>query len=645
MKRRIAQYIFLTIACAGACAAQYSAATGWCEQGGGTISVNSISNNPPTKFQRSYPQCTVTVYMPGTTTKVALFSNSTGTTLANPFTSSTTGQWLFYVPGGDYDVQFSGIGVSAPFTVRSIHVSDNRGVIDVTAAPYFAKCDGTTDDSVGIRAAVAAAGNYAALVNATSKVIFPAATCLASLVILPSNVWLAGVGVGATTLKLPNSANVDVIQGANFLTLDNTPMQHPEARGANFITITDMTIDGNKANNSAGYCIRIWGHSMYWENLTVQNCGSGGIFTEYSDGSGPASFASNPKLGAPESFFHNIKSFAQEGNDWTYNGPNDGVIDGFVASGSDGWGLITSTKIVGPDIYWVGTLDTLANMNLYGAGLGGVALGADATIISMNAVSLSSAPVCLQMDATTGSSNMSNMILNGCALGALLEGSHNSFTGQISRNTVGIRLANILDAHIVVNGDGNATSVDVVSESNGNTFSGIFNVPVAGTLVTYGGLGHFNAHSTVSLSAYGDINCTGYTLPCVLQIPGLMDLTTTPGQAFLVASNPATPTNFVRIYHTGAGGNGGIDNTGTGDLILNGSAPTKSVHIGSGKLQQDHTYTIGAGAGQVPSCAVGLLSLRVFATDLTGPTFLATAAGGGSAKAWITCDGTNWIVE
>lgn len=647
MMRRFAQYILLTVAFAGACAAQYSAATGWCEQGAGTININGNSNNPPAKFQKSYPACTLTVYLPGTTTKAPIFSNTTGTALSNPFTSSTTAQWLFYAAGGDYDVQVSGVGVSSPFTVRSVHVASNGSVIDVTDAPYFAKCNGTTDDSAAIRAAVTAAGNFAAITNSASKVVFPPGTCLVSLLIWPSSVWLAGSATGATTLKAPAGVNADVIQGANFLTLTNTPAQIPETRGANFTRITDMTIDGNKANNSTGYCIRIWGHSMYWDNVTAQNCATGGIWTEYSDGSGYSFFPSNPKLGDPASYFKNIKGFTNgNSGDWTYYGPNDGNIDGLICSGTTGNCLTTDTKIVDTVIYHVGTLDKFTDANAYGNTGTCFYFGPGATVLAADSIVAGACTNGLFMDATDGSSKMTNMTIAGNpGYGVTLQGGHNSFSGEISRNGTGFIIQNLVDAFVDIHGDGNTvTAINDVSESGGNFIRFGFNVPMGADLVTFTtGLGHWHASTTIEPYAYNTVNCNGPDLPCSRQIPGLLDTTTTPGQAFVVAQNPTTPTDYVRIYHTGSGGNGGIDALGTGNLVLNASAPTKPVVIGS--ILQLSTYTVSSGSGfpALPTCNSTSRGETALASDLTTPTYGAAAVGGGAVLGLVTCNGANWV--
>lgn len=71
---------------------------GFCTNGGQTVAVSGL--NSTTKVQQSYPSCTVTVYASGTTNKATIYSDSSNTPLANPFTATTTGKFIFYADGG-----------------------------------------------------------------------------------------------------------------------------------------------------------------------------------------------------------------------------------------------------------------------------------------------------------------------------------------------------------------------------------------------------------------------------------------------------------------------------------------------------------------------------------------------------------------
>jgi len=87
-----------------------------------------------------------------------------------------------------------------------------------------------------------------------------------------------GQGPALTVIQLANSANVDVIADANFSSFHS---------GTNFygtfsVYITNLTVDGNKANQSgASYGVRLYGRRYKFANLVVQNAYSDGIYVEW----------------------------------------------------------------------------------------------------------------------------------------------------------------------------------------------------------------------------------------------------------------------------------------------------------------------------------------------------------------------------
>lgn len=90
---------------------------GWSENGNGLVQVagqNSSNNN---LVQSSYPGSTITVFIAGSNNLATIFSDNNSTPLANPFTASNNGGWFFYAGSGRYDVNFSGTGITTPFTL------------------------------------------------------------------------------------------------------------------------------------------------------------------------------------------------------------------------------------------------------------------------------------------------------------------------------------------------------------------------------------------------------------------------------------------------------------------------------------------------------------------------------------------------
>jgi len=123
MKRLILAFLIVTAA-----AEARQRLQGYCEQGNQTVTTNSVAST--TKVQRSYPSCTVTVYLTGTLTLATLYSDNSSTPLANPFTAASTGLWFFYAANGRYDVRLSAGGITTPFTLGDFMMFDTSlGVI------------------------------------------------------------------------------------------------------------------------------------------------------------------------------------------------------------------------------------------------------------------------------------------------------------------------------------------------------------------------------------------------------------------------------------------------------------------------------------------------------------------------------------
>lgn len=93
---------------------------GYCEDGGQTVTTDGRTST--TKVQRSYPSCTVTVYVSGTTTLATIYSDESSTPKANPFVADSTGAWFFYGAVGRYDTKFSGGGITTPYTKSGLWV-------------------------------------------------------------------------------------------------------------------------------------------------------------------------------------------------------------------------------------------------------------------------------------------------------------------------------------------------------------------------------------------------------------------------------------------------------------------------------------------------------------------------------------------
>lgn len=73
------------------------------------------------------PSATVTVYNKGTNILSTLYQNDNAllaTPLANPFTAGTDGYAFFYAANGRYDIQFSGGGITNPWSYGDVALYD-----------------------------------------------------------------------------------------------------------------------------------------------------------------------------------------------------------------------------------------------------------------------------------------------------------------------------------------------------------------------------------------------------------------------------------------------------------------------------------------------------------------------------------------
>lgn len=190
---------------------------------------------------------------------------------------------------------------------------------------YGALGNGVADDSAAIQAAITAA-----TAARGGAVYLPAGVYLCGTTItLPSNIHLWGDGIGGdifsatkgTTIKLKNGTNADLIKTAGFdgFTGVTAPGTEPNRFG-----LHQLVLDGNKANNTAGKPLRIYGRNYVIDNLTIQNGAEGGCYSEWVGGGYEM-----------EAMWSNFKIFdCGGGHGLEFKGPHDSqFVNGVVARG------------------------------------------------------------------------------------------------------------------------------------------------------------------------------------------------------------------------------------------------------------------------------------------------------------------------
>jgi hypothetical protein len=180
----------------------------------------------------------------------------------------------------------------------------------INVKDYGATGDAATNDSTAIQAAMDAANTAGGGI-----VFFPVGTYIINATVtIYSKVHIRGAGIEATILKLKNTTNVDILKGQNFATLTGTN----GTGGIYNWSVSDLTIDGNKANNAtAGYGLRVYGYGFILSNLRIRDCRNDGIYSEWSTS------ADSPGLDGMDAQVVNVKTHDCAGHGLTWAGPHD----------------------------------------------------------------------------------------------------------------------------------------------------------------------------------------------------------------------------------------------------------------------------------------------------------------------------------
>jgi hypothetical protein len=315
--------------------------------------------------------------------------------------------------------------------------------VDVTDKQFGAKGDGISNDT---SAFVNALAYLKSVGGGTLKV--PNGTFLANFE-LPSKVTIEGSGIDNTIIKSVSGSNKDVIKGENFDSLSLLSTPATPSQGVRYSIIKNLTIDGNKDNNTAGYGIRTWGCYFSFRDIFVQNCAEDGILTQFTTHQTLTQATAKNQL--LESIFENIK-IAYCRNGWVYNGPHDSMINNLVIVGCTGWAFKQGTNAT----YLVAN-----NWNFWANGNAlQIGKGMSGNYIVANADGTGTGIECL---LGTAGNMISNFRMTGFAIGLILRGDGHSMKGLIEMSaTNGV----VLESTIRCN-------LEIVSTSNNNLFNKI----------------------------------------------------------------------------------------------------------------------------------------------------------------------------
>ncbi len=405
---------------------------------------------------------------------------------------------ISFVPSYDAVFTLSNVSVT-PVQNGVITVQDiiTKGGPKVDVRAFGAKGDGKTDDTAAIQAA------EDSLPDQGGTLYFPPGTFMGHLIV-KSNVHIEGAGINATIFELPSGANTDVIQSKDFASLTGTN----DRDGINRVTLNDITIDGNAANNTSGYGIRKYGAQWDVHDVVIRNCAQDGVYSKWSNYGGAP-------LGADtmEDKWTNIWLSLNAGSGMTWEGPHDSVLDNFIVNQNGGNGInfessfAAGTQLKNSHIWgnlttgyglWVKTAVNLDNDVVEGAaGTGGIGIFVDAGgAILANGLQVYACETGVYINGVSPSGNneITGITISATKASIVLYSAWSvRITGatiginSTSSGAVGIDLQSGGNAYIsdtVINMNQNSHGVNVGSASNG--FSGSF---ISAQIIGYAGSG------------------------------------------------------------------------------------------------------------------------------------------------------------
>lgn len=193
---------------------------------------------------------------------------------------------------------------------------------------YGAKGDGSTDDTSAIAAARSAVNSAGGGI-----VFFPPGTYISGNQTVYNNVLHDGSGEGVSIIKLKNGSNTDLFSAftssINLAGANGTG----STTGANFWGFRNITLDGNKANQTGGpsWPIRCYGYGHILEHVEIRNGYTGNILVDWNGGANPT-----PPNNAYMPHWYDVMSHDCNGFAYEIGGPTDMqamAVNGF-ASGS-----------------------------------------------------------------------------------------------------------------------------------------------------------------------------------------------------------------------------------------------------------------------------------------------------------------------
>jgi hypothetical protein len=215
----------------------------------------------------------------------------------------------------------------------------------VLNAKWFgATGDGSTDDATSINRAIVQAyglGNINNIFDFGSVFIPPGNYIIDASIVIYEFVRIFGVHPSASKLKLKNSADTDVMITRNFADLTGTGYRSyaPVDPQTKYIpcafAIENLTINGNRANNSSGAGIKIYGHHYRIDNVRIYHTAEQGFYSEYGSGTGDQ----QGWYDMPQAYIGQLFIYRVDGKGFEFWGPHDSYFEHLTVNGAGDDGI------------------------------------------------------------------------------------------------------------------------------------------------------------------------------------------------------------------------------------------------------------------------------------------------------------------
>lgn len=205
--------------------------------------------------------------------------------------------------------------------------------IQLDPQDFGAIADGTTYVSAAINLAIAAKTGSGGAINIPSSAD---AYLLDTVLTLPSTIALRGEGHASTSIALKNNANVDMLQTTGFSSLTGTGVTLVADGVPYSFGLIGLQFDGNKANQTSGDGIKIYGKQYIVDDLLIRDVYGVGFYSECGNDGGATNTTWKDM---PESTIRNLYIDSSGSHNFQFRGKQDSFIDNIYSRLAGGDGL------------------------------------------------------------------------------------------------------------------------------------------------------------------------------------------------------------------------------------------------------------------------------------------------------------------